>query len=134
MVFVCEETGLDCLDPTLSHLRHHRFGDVLGMMALSFVVDPEAATLSRWLDHFSHAVAVMGIEHVGIGADFVDQMAPNAQAHESTRSRVALDGFTGPEHFLALTTGLRERRYDGERLDAILSGNWLRIVEAALPT
>ena len=109
-------------------------GGVLGMMALSFVVDPEAPTLSRWLDHFSHAVAVMGIEHVGIGADFVDQMAPNAQAQESTRSRVALDGFTGPEHFPALATGLRERRYDGERLDAILSGNWLRIVEAALPT
>jgi membrane dipeptidase len=109
-------------------------GGVLGMMALSFVVDHETPTLSRWLDHFSHAVAVMGIEHVGVGADFVDQIAPIAQAQESTRSRVALDGFTGPEHFPALEAGLRERGYDGERLNAILSGNWLRILEAALPT
>jgi membrane dipeptidase len=109
-------------------------GGVLGMMALSFVVDHETPTLSRWLDHFSHAVAVMGIEHVGVGADFVDQIAPNARAQATARSRVALDGFTGPEHFPALEAGLRERGYDGERLNAILSGNWLRILEAALPT
>ena len=104
------------------------------MMALSFVVDHEVPTLSRWLDHFSHAVAVMGIEHVGVGADFVDQIAPNARAQATARSRVALDGFTGPEHFPALEAGLRERGCDGERLNAILSGNWLRILEAALPT
>jgi membrane dipeptidase len=109
-------------------------GGVLGMMALSFVVDPDAPTLSRWLDQFDHAVAVMGIEHVGIGADFVDQIAPNTQAQATTRSRVALDGFTEPAHFPSLATGLRERGYVGERLDAILSGNWLRILEAALPT
>jgi membrane dipeptidase len=109
-------------------------GGVLGMMALSFFVDPDAPTLSRWLAQFDHAVAVMGIEHVGVGADFVDQTAPTAQAQATTRSRVALDGFTGPEHFPSLATGLRERGYDGERLDAILSGNWLRILKAALPT
>jgi membrane dipeptidase len=109
-------------------------GGVLGMMALSFVVDPGAPTLSRWLDHFDHAVTVMGIEHVGIGADFVDQIAPNAQAQATPRSRVALHGFTGPDHFPSLVTGLRERGYVGERLNAILSGNWLRILEAALPT
>jgi membrane dipeptidase len=109
-------------------------GGVLGMMGLSFVVDPDAPTLPRWLDHFDHAVAVMGIEHVGIGADFVDQIAPNAQTQATPRSSVALDGFVGPGQFPSLATGLRERGYVGERLNAILSGNWLRILEAALPT
>jgi membrane dipeptidase len=102
-------------------------------MALSFVVDPDAPTLSRWLDHFDHAVAVMGIEHVGIGADFVDQNASTAQTRPTPRSRVALDGFSGPEQFPSLARGLRERGYVGERLSAILSGNWLRILKAALP-
>src|SRR6187551_475975 len=37
-------------------------GGVLGVMALAFVVDPEAPTLDRWLDHVDHAVAVMGHE------------------------------------------------------------------------
>jgi membrane dipeptidase len=101
---------------------------VLGMMALPFVVDPDAPTVSRWLDHFDHAVAVMGIEHVGLGADFVDQASPN-----EAKSRLALEGFTGPEHFPALLKALRERGYDGERLDAITGGNWLRVLRASLP-
>ena len=103
-------------------------GGVLGMMAISFAVDRNAPTLSRWLDHFDHAVSVMGIEHVGLGGDFVDQLPPG----ERTKSRFALEGVTGPEHFPLLAAALRERGYDGEQLDAILSGNWLRILRGAL--
>ena len=100
-------------------------GGVLGMIALPFAVDSDAPTLSRWLDHFDHAVEVMGIEHVGIGADFVDQVTP--------KSRLSLDGFTGPEDFPSLVTALAARGYDGERLEPITSGNWLRILRASLP-
>jgi membrane dipeptidase len=103
-------------------------GGVVGMMALPFVVDRDTPTVSRWLDHFDHAVAVMGIEHVGLGADFVDQASPN-----EAKSRLALEGFPGPEHFPALLKALRERGYDGERLEAITSGNWLRVLRASLP-
>jgi membrane dipeptidase len=104
------------------------------MMALSFVVEPDAPTLSRWLDHFDHAVAVMGSENVGIGADFVDRVVPTGGAPQSAaRTRVALDGFAAPEHFPSLVNALRKRGYDGERLEGILSGNWLRILESALP-
>jgi membrane dipeptidase len=102
---------------------------VLGMMGLPFVVDPAAPTIPRWLDHFDHAVSVMGIEHVGLGADFVDQVTP----HEQAKSRLALDGFTGPQDFPRLVTALRERGYDGPRLEAIMNGNWLRILRGALP-
>jgi membrane dipeptidase len=119
-------------------------GGVLGMMALPFVVDPDTPTLSRWLDHFDHAVAVMGIEHVGLGADFVDQatptehgpgldQAPQSEIAQVAKSRLSLDGFTGPEHFPSLVTALRARGYDGQRLEAIMNGNWLRILRAALP-
>jgi membrane dipeptidase len=115
-------------------------GGVLGMMALPFVVDPDAPTLSRWLDHFNHAVAVMGIEHVGIGADFVDQVASGEREpgidealQVTAKSRLMLDGLAGPEDFPALVTALGERGYDGPRLEAILSGNWLRILREALP-
>ena len=119
-------------------------GGVLGMMALSFVVDPDAPTLSRWLDHFDHAVGVMGIEHVGLGADFVDQVSPIEQGPsldevpppemaQVAKTRFALDGFTGPEDFPSLVTALRGRGYDGQRLEAITSGNWLRILRETLP-
>ena len=114
------------------------------MMALPFVIDREAPTLSRWIDHFDHAVAVMGIEHVGLGADFIDQVTPSEQASglaevahreiaQATKACLALDGFIGPEDFPSLVTALRKRGYDAPRLEAITSGNWLRILRDALP-
>jgi membrane dipeptidase len=115
-------------------------GGVLGMMALAFVVDPRAPTLDRWLDHVDHAVAVMGIAHVGLGADFVDQVEqahglerPHAETAARTKAGLALEGFTAPDDYPALVGALRERGYDGERLEAILSRNWLRVLRAALP-
>ena len=100
-------------------------GGVLGMMAIPFAVDPESPTLRRWLDHFDHAVAVMGDAHVGLGADliFVDPKTPNLG-----RTRLTLDDFARPEDYPALVDALQERDYHGERLDAILSANWLRIL------
>jgi microsomal dipeptidase-like Zn-dependent dipeptidase len=47
--------------------------------------------------------------------------------------RFSLDGFTGPEHFPSLVTALGARGYDGQRLEAIMSGNCLRILREALP-
>jgi membrane dipeptidase len=98
---------------------------VLGMMAIPFAVDPESPTLRRWLDHFDHAVAVMGDAHVGLGADliFVDPETPNLG-----RTRLTLEDFARPEDYPALVDALQEPDYHGERLDAILSANWLRIL------
>jgi membrane dipeptidase len=108
-------------------------GGVLGIMALAFVVDPDEPTLGRWVDHVEHAVAVMGIEHVGLGSDFVDQVpSADAQAARAKR-RLGLEGFTEPSDYPALVAALGHRGYDGDGLRAIRSGNWLRILGAALP-
>lgn len=102
-------------------------GGVLGVMALRFAVDPEAPTISRLVDHVDHAVAVMGIEHVGLGADFIKLEAPGTESPW-------IDGFAEPAGYAALVAEFRERGYDGERLDAIQSGNWLRVLRETLPT
>jgi membrane dipeptidase len=114
-------------------------GGVLGMMAIPFAVDPAAPTLRRWLDHFDHAVAVIGVAHVGIGADLIfsqrktwmvrpDEAPPGVAPRTE---RLALEDFAEPVDYPALVDGLRERGYHGERLDALLSGNWLRILRRA---
>jgi membrane dipeptidase len=108
-------------------------GGVLGMMALAFVVDPEAPTLSRWLDHVDHAVAVMGVEHVGLGADFIDQVTDAEQGQTTAKARLGLEGFTGPDDYPALVDVLKARAYHGERLEAILSRNWFRVLNESLP-
>jgi membrane dipeptidase len=118
-------------------------GGVVGMMAIPFTVDHEAPTFSRWLDHFDHAVAVMGIPHVGFGVDFIDRVtpterdlvfAPDPATVARRKARIALEGFAGPEDYPALVSALGDRGYDGERLEAILSANWLRLLRAALAT
>lgn len=115
-------------------------GGVVGMMAIPFSVHAEAPTFSRWLDHFDHAVAVIGIEHVGLGVDVVDQappvsldpaFAPDSATVTRRKASLSLEGFAGPEDYPALVSGLADRGYDGERLDAILSANWLRLLRAA---
>ena len=60
------------------------------------LVDPQAPTFSRWLDHFDHAVEVMGIAHVGLGADFIDQAPPRARPSPRDRDRRAPEGAPGP--------------------------------------
>ena len=120
-------------------------GGVLGMMGLAFVVGFDSPTIGRWLDHLDHAVSVMGPGGVGLGADVIDQVNEAeieagkplvdvvAEVRELGGGRMGLEGFTGPEHYPALVEGLRERGYEGDRLDAITHGNFLRVLGAALP-
>jgi membrane dipeptidase len=103
-------------------------GGVLGMMALPFVVDPENPSIERFVDHFDHAVAVMGLEHVVLGGDFFAQIARAEGSEEH-----ALDGLAGPEDYPALVDVLGRRGYDGARLEAILGGNLVRFLQASLP-
>lgn len=104
-------------------------GGVLGVMALTFAVDPEAPTLARWLEHVDHAVDVMGIDHVGLGADFIKHTLADERADSTP---VWIDGFSSPEDYPAVVEALRDRGYDREALDAITSGNWLRVLRQTL--
>jgi membrane dipeptidase len=120
-------------------------GGVLGAMALALVVGAPA-TIERLVDHVDHAVEVMGIDHVALGADFVDQLdaVERAAGKEQTKAlvearrvgggRLGLRDLEGPQDYPRLVEALERRGYGGERLDAILSGNLLRVLREALPT
>ena len=114
---------------------------VLCLMALPLVVDPERPTIERLVDHVEHAVEVMGVEHVGLGADFIRQVAlalgidgnPSALLPAGMSMADPVEGLAGPEDYPALVAALRARGFDGERLDAILSRNLLRLLRRGLP-
>ncbi len=118
-------------------------GGVLGIMALPLVVDPERPTLERLVDHVDHAVDVMGIEHVGLGGDFIRQLFESGAVRISAREATlappglsigrGLDELPGPEHYPRLVQALERRGYEGDRLEAILCGNLLRVLRDALP-
>jgi membrane dipeptidase len=120
-------------------------GGVLGMMALTLTVGRDGATLERYLDHLDHAVGAMGIEHVALGSDFIDQVIQSElaaglplnpatqEALEVGGGRLAIRELVGPADYPALLDALRSRGYEGERLDAIAHGNLLRVLRAGLP-
>ncbi|MFN2628307.1 MAG: dipeptidase [Gaiellaceae bacterium] len=114
---------------------------VFCVMALPLVVDPEHPTIDRVVDHVDHAVEVMGVEHVGLGADFIRQVSLalgfQGQAAALLPGGLAMSdavaGLAGPEDYPGLVEVLRSRGYHGERLQRILSGNLLRLLGRALP-
>jgi membrane dipeptidase len=120
-------------------------GGVLGMMALTLTVGRNGASLERYLDHVDHAVETMGIEHVGLGSDFIDQviqaeLASGKPLNPATQEAMDLGGgklaipeLVGPADYPALLDALRRRGYEAERLDAIAHGNLLRVLRAGLP-
>jgi membrane dipeptidase len=119
-------------------------GGVLGVMALALVVG-EPPTAERLVDHVDHAVEVMGIEHVALGADFVDQVDTlevargkrqtdaMVEARRIGGGRLGLRDLAGPEDYPRLVEALERRGYASRDLDAILHGNLLRLLREALP-
>jgi len=116
-------------------------GGVFCVMALPIVVDPQRPTIDRLVDHVEHAVEVMGVEHVGLGGDFIRQVAlalglqdlPAMMLPDGGTIADPIEGLAGPEDYPALVDVLRRRGFDGAALDAILSGNLLRLLRRALP-
>lgn len=73
------------------------------------------ASLDDVLDHFDHAIGLVGIEHVGIGSDFdgVGETLP--------------EGLKDVSYYPNLVKGLLRRGYSDEDIRMILGENLLRV-------
>ncbi|MBA2476090.1 MAG: membrane dipeptidase [Actinobacteria bacterium] len=117
-------------------------GGVLCLMQLPLVIDHEHPVIDRVVDHLDHAVSVMGIDRVGLGADFIRQVSRALRLEVSPTDTLlpagmtldaAIEGLAGPEDYPRLVAALRGRGYAGERLDAVLGGNLTALLRTALP-
>jgi membrane dipeptidase len=116
-------------------------GGVLGIMLLPLVIDPKHLEIDRAVDHIDHAVEVMGIEHVGLGGDFIVQVqralglrpAPDSLLPEGLPYDASIEGLSGPEGYPLLLEALRRRGYSNEDLGAISAGNLMRYFREQLP-
>jgi membrane dipeptidase len=114
---------------------------VVGIMAVPWAVDEDEPSIDRVVDHIDHAVGMMGIEHVGLGADFYQHVALSGAARKPPDSmrpaamgmEDAIDGLAGPADYPKLASGLVDRGYGDRELDAILGANFLRLLRAGLP-
>jgi membrane dipeptidase len=118
-----------------------RSGGVVGMMAHPLAVDPTTPTLARFVDHVDHAVRVAGIEHVGLGPDFIEQVAQSGAAGDPGNLLLpagvalgdAIEGLAGPADLPRLLDALARRGYVPAAIEAIAAGNFLRVLGASLP-
>ncbi|GAA3536693.1 hypothetical protein GCM10022419_015630 [Nonomuraea rosea] len=96
-----------------------------------FLADrPEDMTLDRLLDHIEHIAAVAGIDHVGLGPDFIrevmDDLTPPCCEGVNTRGvdpKASVPGLEGPSGLPMVTEGLLARGLPEKDVIKIIGGN-----------
>ncbi|MEV0994803.1 dipeptidase [Nonomuraea sp. NPDC050202] len=94
----------------------------------------EDMTLDRLLDHIEHIVSVAGIDHVGLGPDFIrevmDDLTPPCCEDLHTRGvdpKQAVPGLEGPRGLPMVTEGLLARGLPEKDVMQIIGGNVHRL-------
>ena len=118
-------------------------GGVMGITGVrNFVKDKEPTTIEDIVDHIDHVVKLVGIEHVGIGSDSdlmgydrmpKDQYDKLKSAYKSSyafRGKIDTDGFDHPQKIYDLTEALLKRGYGEANIQAVLGGNFRRLLGA----
>jgi membrane dipeptidase len=115
-------------------------GGVIGIAAYSPFYHPRRRpTIEDYLNQIDHVVDVVGIDHVGIGLDFVFDRDPAYHANVTRRYPEVVTSFhwdtiypTGLEsitHLPRITRGLVQRGYSDRAIEGILGANFLRLFE-----
>jgi membrane dipeptidase len=112
---------------------------VIGVTAVPSFISGEPATISAWVDHLEHVVSVTGIQHVGIGADFiqhVDEIGGTLEmsgwAPDWGARLPPFDGMLSPEDLPGLTAELCKRGFGEAELRMIYHENYFRVFKTIL--
>jgi membrane dipeptidase len=114
-------------------------GGVVGIVGIgAFLGDPQAST-DCLFRHVDHAVQLVGARHVGIGTDFIDNLAPVWNAIRSAKEISWTDpygtqlyegiGF-GPERLVELVEKMMTSGYPVDDIEGILGANFRRVYRA----
>ena len=120
-------------DEQLAAIAEH--GGVVCLMPHPLVVDPSEPTIDRFVDHIEHAVSVVGVDRVGLGGDFLKQIARTLdgghQRQDGVEIDATLEGLDGPGDYPRLLDALRARGYSQTDVEAIAGENLLRFFAAS---
>ncbi len=116
-------------------------GGVMGITGVRmFVRGEEPTTVAHMVDHIDHVAKLIGIDHVGIGSDAdldgYDDMPPDQyemlkagyKASYAFRDKIDTDGFDHPKKMYDLTEELIRRGYSDANIQAVLGGNFRRLL------
>jgi membrane dipeptidase len=113
-------------------------GGVIGVNLLACFIDTGQATIDNVVDHYEHIIETVGVEHVGIGPDFIsdiyeDLYPPHADLGTADLdTRVNIPGLHASRHLPSLTSAFLRRGFSEGNIRLILGENFLRVFRETL--
>ncbi|MEW9533398.1 dipeptidase [Microbispora sp. NPDC049125] len=110
----------------------------VNFLAAFLTEDARAATIDHLVDHIEHIAGVAGIDHVGLGPDFIrevyaDLTPPCEDFSESGLDvMAAIPGLDGPRGLPLVTEALLKRGFSEEETVKIIGSNVMRLLRAGL--
>jgi membrane dipeptidase len=112
-------------------------GGVIGVNFFPGFVHPTDRSPERLVDHIEHIAGVAGIDHVGLGPDFVKDYFDEVPPHrplltgQISDPTITLDGLAYVTELPALTPRL-QARFAPADVEKILGGNFVRVFRQVL--
>ncbi|WP_405656445.1 dipeptidase [Streptomyces sp. RK9] len=113
-----------------------------GVVCVNFVADfltddESTVSVDRVVDHIEHLVSVAGIEHVGLGADFLEEIIadltpPCCENADDEDPMFRFPGLEGPADLPRVTEAMVRRGLPEEDILRILGGNVRRLMSECM--
>jgi membrane dipeptidase len=104
---------------------------VIGMNAVNLFVSEkdEESDIEHLIDHIDHIARLVGVQHIGLGFDFMDPFMKYVSPESSlaTMARKPFDVFKGHSCVPELIRCLMKRGYKEEAIEQILGKNFIRV-------
>jgi membrane dipeptidase len=114
-------------------------GGVACAIFLPPILDPTQPTIDRVVDHLAHMAEVAGVDHVGIGSDFVgdvfDELYPKYDRFvmfDEADVKARVPGLERTADLPVLAEALERRGFSEEEAAAVMGGNLLRLFRERL--
>ncbi|MEX2393034.1 MAG: dipeptidase, partial [Actinomycetota bacterium] len=108
-------------------------GGVVGINVFPWFIDLNEPTLDRVVDHIAHVRDLVGVDHVGIGPDFIREYWDEFYSNYSTfeleglELNAAIEGLGHSRDLPNLTTAMVDRGFTEDDIRKILGTNFLRV-------
>lgn len=114
-------------------------GGLIGVVAVASYIADDEPTMARWVDHVDHIVKLVGIDHVGVGCDFYDDILAMGASQEipawnpsGSLGQLSFAGMRTWEDLPDLTAELLRRGYSEADVQKITRENFSRVMGAVL--
>lgn len=113
---------------------------LIGISTYPTLISDQNPSLGALLNHIDYICNLVGVEHVGIGTDFVGFMGdlmdstlvradPSGALYRKHEVNSVTPGIEGFSKVCNLVDGLAKRGYSNEELGLILSSNFIRLLD-----